>query len=176
VSTATINAALESMGNAIAADPAKARAKATPATARLVEGLGFEVTGPKGETFRTDMPPAMGGTAAAPNPGWFMRGAPGTTLRVFIQPPGSGGMRFRPLVLRVERGRELRWKGKLLLPGLFDGEHYFMLEPGAGGVELRHGERFTGLLVPLLRKSLDGATRAGFVAMNEALKREAERR
>lgn len=99
----------------------------------------------------------------------------GERLDIFVQPPGGGGMRFRPIVLRVEPERELRWRGKLLVPGLFDGEHYFVLEPGSGGkVTLRHGERFSGLLVPLLRRSLEQGTRAGFVAMNEALKRESE--
>jgi hypothetical protein len=99
----------------------------------------------------------------------------GQNLSVLIQPPGSGGMRFRPTLLTVSPTRELRWKGKLLLPGVFDGEHYFKLETAPnGGVLFRQGERFTGLLVPLFRKSLDGATRQGFIAMNEALKREAE--
>ncbi|TCJ12818.1 SRPBCC domain-containing protein [Parasulfuritortus cantonensis] len=100
----------------------------------------------------------------------------GRPLEVFIQPPGSGGMRFRPTVLVVEPNRELRWKGKLLLPGLFDGEHYFRLETKPeGGLVFRHGETFSGILVPLFRRSLDGATKQGFVAMNEALKREAEK-
>jgi hypothetical protein len=99
----------------------------------------------------------------------------GQKLSVFIQPPGSGGMRFRPTLLAVSPTRELRWKGELVLPGVFDGEHYFKLEPAPiAGVLFRQGERFTGLLVPLFRKSLDGATRQGFIAMNEALKREAE--
>lgn len=99
----------------------------------------------------------------------------GQKLKVFIQPPGSGGMRFRPTLLVVSPARELRWRGRLLLPGVFDGEHYFKLEPTPNGTVLvRQGERFTGVLVPLARKSLDGATRQGFIAMNEALKREAE--
>jgi len=101
----------------------------------------------------------------------------GQVLQVFIQPPGKRGMRFRPTVLAVQPNRELRWKGKLLVAGLFDGEHYFELEPKpGGGLILRQCEVFSGILVPLLRRSLDGATRQGFVAMNEALKREAEKR
>ena len=101
----------------------------------------------------------------------------GELLNVVIQPPGSGGMRFRPTVQVVEPQREFRWKGKLLLPGLFDGEHYFIIEPESESrLSLRHGEAFSGLLVPLLRRSLDGPTKQGFIAMNEALKREAERR
>ena len=99
----------------------------------------------------------------------------GQSLDVFIQPPGAKGMRFRPTVLAVAPGRVLRWKGKLLLPGLFDGEHYFQLDarPG-GGVVFRHGEIFSGILMPFFSPSLKSDIRQGFVAMNEALKREAE--
>ena len=46
-----------------------------PATARLLDGLRCEVTGPNGERLYTDMPAPMGGNASAPNPGWFMRAA-----------------------------------------------------------------------------------------------------
>jgi hypothetical protein len=100
----------------------------------------------------------------------------GTSLNVSIQPPGSSGMRFRPTVLAVEPEREFRWKGKLLIRGLFDGEHYFTLQRRSDNKSVfRQGELFTGLLVPLLRRSLDGATKQGFIAMNEALKLEAER-
>lgn len=100
----------------------------------------------------------------------------GRPLKVFIQPPGANGMKFQPTLLTVEPNRELRWKGKLLLPGLFDGEHYFLLEskPG-GGLLFRQGEIFSGILVPLFKRSLDSVIKQGFVAMNEALKREAEK-
>jgi hypothetical protein len=58
-----------------------------------------------------------------------------------------------------------------LFRGLFDGEHYFILAPGnAGSTILTQGEDFAGLLVPLLRSALEGKTRAGFEAMNLALK------
>ena len=101
----------------------------------------------------------------------------GQSLNVFVQPPGSSGMRFRPTVLAVEANREFRWRGKFLLLGLFDGEHYFKLEAKRnGGLIFHHGELFSGILVPLFRRSLDGATRQGFIAMNTALKREAERK
>jgi hypothetical protein len=65
--------------------------------------------------------------------------------------------------------------GHLLIPGVFDGEHYFLLEPlGDGKTRLMQGERFSGLLVCLLSGTLS-ATEAGFKAMNTALKQEAER-
>jgi hypothetical protein len=114
-------------------------------------------------------------------PRWnpFVRSIEGTasageSLRVVIQSPGSGGMRFRPEVLACVPNRELRWKGRLWMAGFFDGEHYFKIEPRSEGVLFTQGEVFSGLLVPLFRRSLDGATRRGFILMNEALKREAE--
>jgi len=99
----------------------------------------------------------------------------GGSLNVFIQPPGAGGMRFRPTVLAFEPKCEFRWKGKLGIPGLFDGEHFFILEPQSETrLIFRQGEMFSGLLVPLFKRSLDGSTKQGFIEMNEALKRQAE--
>ena len=100
----------------------------------------------------------------------------GKTLDVSVEPPGGRAMKFHPVVLAVDPGRELRWKGKLLIPGLFDGEHWIRLSHVANGhVVVEHGEMLNGLLVPRYRPAIDGSTRAGFIAMNEALKREAER-
>ncbi|MFN4274789.1 MAG: SRPBCC family protein [Ferrovibrio sp.] len=101
----------------------------------------------------------------------------GARLRVRIVPPGSGGMTFRPRLLTVTPERELRWRGHLLVPGLFDGEHRFRLEPTDGGQRtlFRHGESFSGLLLPVIFGArAQAATRAGFEAMNAALKRRAE--
>jgi hypothetical protein len=102
---------------------------------------------------------------------------PGERLRVAIQPIGGKAMTFRPTVLAAEQPRELRWRGRLILPGLFDGEHYFQLLPlGAGRIRFIQGERFSGLLVPLMKRALDTGTRAGFIAMNEAIKARVEHR
>ena len=106
-----------------------------------------------------------------------VRGRPeaNTRLEIFIQPSGARGMTFRPTVLRAEPGRELRWLGRLLLPGLFDGEHIFEVEELAGGgVRFVQREKFSGLLVPLLWGRLDRDTRRGFNEMNAALKELAE--
>lgn len=101
---------------------------------------------------------------------------PGARLRVTIQPEGGRAMSFSPRLLVFEARRELRWKGSLLVPGIFDGEHYFQLnEPFPGEVRFIHGELFSGLLVPLvLRGAMRTGTRRGFAAMNEALKTRAE--
>lgn len=97
----------------------------------------------------------------------------GEKLSVRIQPAGKSGMSFKPTVLVADPQRELRWKGKVLVNGLFDGEHHFRLEPMEHGTRFHQGERFTGLLVPLLSGTFH-ATEQGFEAMNERLKRRAE--
>jgi hypothetical protein len=98
---------------------------------------------------------------------------PGENLKVRIEPPGNGSMTFKPVLLAASPNRELRWKGKIVIGGLFDGEHSFRLSPKAGGTRFEQGERFSGLLVPLLR-GVFGPTEQGFRAMNEALKKRAE--
>ena len=99
----------------------------------------------------------------------------GARLRVFIQPPGGKGMVFKPKVLKSDENRELRWLGRLLMPGLFDGEHYFRIEAiGEERVRFIHGEIFSGILVRLFANSLDDGTLKGFRQMNEALKRRVE--
>ncbi len=73
---------------------------------------------------------------------------PGAKLSLQVTPPGKPAMRFRPTVLAVRPQRELRWRGKLLVAGIFDGEHYFMLEPvGERRTRPVHGENFSGVLV-----------------------------
>ncbi|MFB6106074.1 MAG: SRPBCC family protein [Halobacteriaceae archaeon] len=101
------------------------------------------------------------------------RAEAGRTLRVRVEPPGARGMTFRPRVLAADPGRRLAWLGRLVVPGLFDGRHEFLLEEREGGSRLVQRETFSGLLVRVL---LDAdATRAGFEAMNAALKARAER-
>jgi hypothetical protein len=99
----------------------------------------------------------------------------GARLRVRILPPGARGMTFTPTVTRVVPERELRWLGHLLIPGVFDGEHIFEIEPvQAHRVRFRQRELFGGVLVPLLWRTLETRTRRGFEAMNAALKRRVE--
>jgi hypothetical protein len=99
----------------------------------------------------------------------------GARLEVHIQPSGASGMTFKPIVLKAEPNHELRWLGRLLMPGLFDGEHIFTIETlGTARVRFTQREIFTGLLVPILANSLDTNTRRGFEEMNQALKVRAE--
>lgn len=98
----------------------------------------------------------------------------GTKLVVHMSPPGGRGITFKPTVLAASPGRELRWLGKLGVRGLFDGEHSFILTANADGTtQLSHGERFTGILVPLFKSTLNNS-HAGFEAFNSALKQRVE--
>src|SRR3978361_1589127 len=53
---------------------------------------------------------------------------PGSRLTIRIEPPGGWGMTFKPTVQAVEPDKLVRWLGRLLLPGIFDGEHSLRLE------------------------------------------------
>lgn len=100
----------------------------------------------------------------------------GAHLDVRIQPSGASGMTFKPVVLKAEPNRELRWLGRFLLPGIFDGEHIFNIESlGPQQVHFTQREIYTGWLVPLMAHGLDTDTRHGFEEMNQALKVQAER-
>jgi hypothetical protein len=103
---------------------------------------------------------------------------PGSRLNVTIEPVGGKAMSFSPQVLVCERDKEFRWKGRVLLPGVFDGEHHFRLaRRGDASTTFEHGEDFTGILVPfVMRGSMKAGTEAGFVAMNHALKARVEAR
>ena len=99
----------------------------------------------------------------------------GERLEVYLQPSEGCGMTFRPTVLNVDPGCEFRWLGHLLIPGVFDGEHVFEIEPAAdSGVRFVQRETFRGLLAPLLLRLLENDTRRGFQEMNQALKTRVE--
>ena len=99
----------------------------------------------------------------------------GSKLEAYIQPSGASGMTFKPTVLTVEPYKELRWLGRLLVPGLFDGEHIFTINVlRENRVRFTQQENFTGILVPLFARSLDTDALRGFKEMNQALKLRAE--
>jgi hypothetical protein len=94
----------------------------------------------------------------------------GARLRVTIAPVARS-MTFKPTVLAVEEDRLLRWRGRLGVPGLFDGQHEFRLQAlPDGGTRFLQTATFTGVLVPLLSQALDD-TATGFAQMNQALKK-----
>lgn len=83
-------------------------------------------------------------------------------------------MTFKPKVLEVAPNQRIRWIGRLLVPGLFDGEHLLQIEPlESGRSRFTQSERFTGVLTWFTGK-LFSRTQAGFEAMNSALKQRSE--
>ena len=90
-------------------------------------------------------------------------------------PSGSKEMILHCTVVKAEPNRELCWKYHVILPGLFRGEHSFIIEPaGPNQVRFIDREVFNGLLVPLQAKSIDTDSRRGFEEMDRALKARAE--
>jgi hypothetical protein len=99
----------------------------------------------------------------------------GERIEARLTPPEGRSMTFKPRVTALDRQRELRWLGNLLMPGLFDGEHQFLLEPIDGArTRFIQREDFTGVLVPLVLRMVGKSTKAGFEAMNAALKKRVE--
>jgi hypothetical protein len=101
---------------------------------------------------------------------------PNGVLTLRMRPVGGSVTTVRPRLVAVDPGRRLRWKGRLLAPGVFDAEHEFVLQPSPSGTILTQSEVFSGILVPLFARQLKRATLPAFVAMNEALKRRVEQR
>src|SRR4029453_14008663 len=58
---------------------------------------------------------------------------PGRPLELRLRLPRPPPTRTRPEVVGPAPGRRLRWLGRLLVPGLFDGEHSFTLELAGSG-------------------------------------------
>ncbi len=101
--------------------------------------------------------------------------SPGSQLSVRLQNPGGKAMTFSPTVIDAESPLRFSWLGKLGFKGVFDGHHHFGIEPtGSGSVIFTQSEDFSGAFVPILWGMVNTKTRAGFEAMNSALKERVE--
>ncbi|WP_157763853.1 SRPBCC domain-containing protein [Paraburkholderia aromaticivorans] len=92
----------------------------------------------------------------------------------FVEGTGPDAMVFHPRILAVQAVRELRWKGYVWFPGLFDGEHRFILETVGNKTRFIQAETFTGILAGTLTQSVLRDTVTSMQAMNDALKKRAE--
>ena len=100
----------------------------------------------------------------------------GERLRVLARLPCGLPMLLWPKVLELEVERKIRWLGSLLLSGLLDGEHIFMLEPlGKTKVRFVQREEYSGVLLPIMWSWLRDQGHGAFEMMNRALKVTAER-
>lgn len=97
----------------------------------------------------------------------------GNQIQVKIEPKDGKAMIFKPVVLSKKENKELKWLGKLLFKGIFDGEHRFeLIDNKNGTTRFIQSENFSGVMVPFF--NLD-KTIAGFHIMNRKLKELAEK-
>jgi len=98
----------------------------------------------------------------------------GERIRFWFELPRGFRAPACATIVKAETGIELRWAGGL--PGLFRAEHYFLIERiGPARLRFRHGEIFSGLLVPIIWPMLRGSGREVYEAMNVALRLRVER-
>jgi hypothetical protein len=101
----------------------------------------------------------------------------GKRLHLRYQPQGQKSRRFKPLLLAVLPGRELRWQGQPGIRYVFESEHIYLLkETINGGTHLDHDMVFWGLLIPPVKSLIDKSVRGPFNDLNKALKVRAEGR
>lgn len=99
----------------------------------------------------------------------------GSKFRVKIQPPNGKEMEFKPTLLVYSKNQEFKWLGHFGIKGIFDGEHRFQLIDNVDGTTtFIQSERFSGILVPFLKKMLEIDTKNGFELMNEQLRKRVE--
>ncbi|MCG3172807.1 MAG: hypothetical protein GMKNLPBB_00965 [Myxococcota bacterium] len=76
---------------------------------------------------------------------------PGSTIKIFAKI--SPGRAFPVKVTLLEPEKCMVWTGGMPL-GLFKGERTFTLTPKGGAVDFSMREEFTGLMAPLITKSI----------------------
>jgi hypothetical protein len=100
----------------------------------------------------------------------------GRQIEVSLAAPPGANITARLQIAQFHEDREMTWLEWWSLPGLFASERRFRIESlPQGGVRFHHDERVRGIMVPLLWARRRSRARAGFDAMNAALKLRAER-
>lgn len=100
----------------------------------------------------------------------------GGQMTLTLSTEGSPAVEMPLRVLVADEGLELRWQERFAsVSGVFDGEHFIVLEQTAeGNTIVHHGETFSGVLTRVLFHRMEGDATAAFNAINLALKVEAE--
>ena len=151
----------------------------------VVAALLLALALPPSGTVRTSIdiaaPPARVWAVLADTAAWpawnpevtALRGPLKAGARVEVhEGTGDDEMVFHPVIRTVAPERELSWRGRILMPHVFDVLHAFTLAPtAAGGTRFDQSEQVRGVLlwffdVKQLRSSL--------VAMDRALKARTE--
>ena len=90
----------------------------------------------------------------------------GERLTNTMKPQPDKKMVFTPEVLEARINEELRWIGRVAIPGIFDEEHYFILESHGEQTRFTHGEKFSGFALWFINTD---QYLENFKAMNVAL-------
>jgi hypothetical protein len=97
--------------------------------------------------------------------------AEGAKVMVTVKPVGKDPISGETTITDLSDTR-LAWTGSLAIPGLFSGRHEFIVEgQGPNKTMFYQNERMSGLIIPFFDFKPEAA---GFVQMNEALKKLAE--
>lgn len=95
-------------------------------------------------------------------------------LKIIVKMNDLKTMSFKPKILKCNKKQELRWLGKLLFSGIFDGEHYFLIKENIDETcTFIQGEKFSGVLIPFSKNTILN-TKKSFETMNEKLKKRVE--
>ena len=122
----------------------------------------------------------LGDTARYPEWNPFIRSLKGEKraggrIHVALDFAGPGPKEYDATLLGFIVDHEIRWEYELLIPGLFSGKHKLIIDSlDDGRTKLRHEEEIRGLLAGPVTASYLEQLRAGFKAMNIALKKRVE--
>jgi hypothetical protein len=95
----------------------------------------------------------------------------GGDVVVTVKPVGKDQISGTTTIVSKTDNR-LEWRGSLAIPGLFTGDHEFIIEEiDANRTMFYQNEKMSGLIIPFFNFKPE---EAGFAAMNEALKQKAE--
>ncbi len=99
----------------------------------------------------------------------------GDTLSIALQGRTRAVTSISSLLTRVREPREMRWRQRLVAPGIYTTEHSLRIETlPAGGVRFHQTEQIKGLFASFLGRGSRRATEESFHAMSHALKTRAE--
>jgi hypothetical protein len=102
---------------------------------------------------------------------------PGAVLKLRLAANGTAPYEFAPTVSHWVPNVRFGWIARTGVPRIFDGEHFFELEPIEGGkTRLVNRERYSGVLSLVMQRlpMMAGAPQ-GFARMNDEIKSRVER-
>jgi hypothetical protein len=78
--------------------------------------------------------------------------SPGSTMKIYSSV--SPNRAFPVKVTTPDPGKVMKWTGGMPIPGLFKGVRTFTLMESSGMTQFRMREEFTGLMLPLIWRSM----------------------